>query len=51
MRCNRNMKGFNSLRALYLFENKTKLKALENESIEKDMNHYGSFFLQKSIFV
>lgn len=50
MRCNRNMKGFNSLRALYLFEKKAKLKALENESSEKDMNHYG-FFLQKSIFV
>ncbi|MBD9074938.1 hypothetical protein EGP91_02895 [bacterium] len=36
MRCNRNMKGFNSLRALYLFEKKTKLKALENESSEYD---------------
>ncbi len=36
MRCNRNMKGFNSLRALYLFEKKAKLKALENESSEYD---------------
>ena len=36
MRCNRNMKGFNSLRALYLFEKKEKLKALENERSEYD---------------
>lgn len=36
MRCNRNMKEFNSLRALYLFEKKAKLKALENESSEYD---------------
>ena len=36
MRCNRNMKGFNSLRALYLIEKKAKLKALENESSEYD---------------
>ena len=36
MRCNRNMKGLNSLRALYLFEKKAKLKALENESSEYD---------------
>lgn len=36
MRCNRNMKEFNSLRALYLFEKKAKLKALENERSEYD---------------
>lgn len=30
------MKGFNSLRALYLFEKKEKLKALENERSEYD---------------
>ena len=36
LRCNRNMKGLNSLRALYLFEKKAKLKALENESSEYD---------------
>lgn len=36
MRCNRNMKEFNSLRALYLFEKKAKLKALENERSEHD---------------
>lgn len=31
MRNNRNMKGFNSLRALYLFEKGEKLEALANE--------------------
>ena len=43
MRHNRDMKGFNSLRALYLFEKGEKIEALANELEEKDAkchDHY-----------
>lgn len=40
MRQNRNMRGFNSLRALYLFEKGERLEALANELEEKNGKKY-----------
>lgn len=43
MRYNRNMKGFNSLRALYLFEKGEKLETLANELEEKNGKCYDDY--------
>lgn len=43
MRHNRNMRGFNSLRALYLFEKGEKLEALANELEEKNGKCYDGY--------
>ena len=48
MRNNRNMKGFNSLRALYLFEKGEKLEALANElekKLEKTVINIGKLLV------
>ena len=43
MRHNRNMRGFNSLRALYLFEKGEKLETLANELEEKNGKCYDDY--------
>lgn len=43
MRYNRNMRGFNSLRALYLFEKGEKLETLANELQEKNDKYYDNY--------
>lgn len=43
MRYNRNMRGFNSLRALYLFEKSEKIDNLANELEEKDGKCYDEY--------
>lgn len=43
MRHNRNMRGFNSLRALYLFEKREKLETLANELEEKNCKCYDGY--------
>ena len=43
MRYNRNMRGFNSVRALYLFEKGEKLESLANELEEKSVKCYDNY--------